>query len=82
MKIDRRIDALASEVPEWKARRDLLLSAKGVGKVLAHTVMSELPGLGSLNNKDIAALVGVAPMNRDSGQYQSKRFIRGGRHKL
>ncbi|MEM1405035.1 MAG: IS110 family transposase [Pseudomonadota bacterium] len=82
VKIDRKIDALASEAPQWKAQRDLLLSAKGVGKILAYTLMSELPELGSLNNKEIAALVGVAPMNRDSGQYQGKRFIRGGRHKV
>jgi transposase len=80
--IDKTIDTLASEVPEWKAQRDLLMSAKGVGKVLAYTLMSELPELGRLNNKEIAALVGVAPMNRDSGKYQGKRFIRGGRHKV
>ena len=80
--IDKKIDALANEVPEWKAQRDLLMSAKGVGKVLAYTLLSELPELGRLNNKEIAALVGVAPMNRDSGKYQGKRFIRGGRHKV
>lgn len=80
--IDRKIDALANELPEWKAQRDLLMSAKGVGKVLAYTLISELPELGRLNNKEIAALVGVAPMNRDSGKYQGKRYIRGGRHKV
>jgi transposase len=80
--IDKKIDQLANEVPEWKAQRDLLMSAKGVGKVLAYTLLSELPELGRLNNKEIAALVGVAPMNRDSGKYQGKRFIRGGRHKV
>ncbi|GAB5415760.1 MAG: IS110 family transposase [Congregibacter sp.] len=80
--IDKKIDKLASDVPEWKAQRDLLMSAKGVGKVLAYTLLSELPELGRLNNKEIAALVGVAPMNRDSGNYQGKRFIRGGRHKV
>lgn len=80
--IDKKIDKLANEVPEWKAQRDLLLSAKGVGKVLAHTLLSELPELGRLNNKEIAALVGVTPMNRDSGNYQGKRFTRGGRHKV
>lgn len=80
--IDKKVDQLVSEVPEWKAQRDLLMSAKGVGKVLAYTLLSELPELGRLNNKEIAALVGVAPMNRDSGNYQGKRFIRGGRHKI
>lgn len=80
--IDKKVDKLVSEVPEWQAQRDLLMSAKGVGKVLADTLLSELPELGRLNNKEIAALVGVAPMNRDSGNYQGKRFIRGGRHKV
>lgn len=80
--IDKKIDKLAEEVPEWKAQRDILMSAKGVGKVLAYTLLSELPELGRLNNKEIAALVGVAPMNRDSGKYQGKRFIRGGRSKV
>ena len=80
--IDEKIDAIANELPQWEAQRDLLMSAKGVGKVLAYTLISELPELGSLNNKEIAALVGVAPMNRDSGQYQGKRYIRGGRQKV
>jgi transposase len=44
--------------------------------------MSELPELGKLNRKEIAALVGIAPINRDSGAYQGKRYIRGGRHKV
>lgn len=80
--IDSKLDKLVGEVPELKAQRDLLMSAKGVGKVLAHTLLSELPELGRLNNKEIAALVGVAPMNRDSGKHQGKRFIRGGRHRV
>ncbi|MEM1145563.1 MAG: IS110 family transposase [Pseudomonadota bacterium] len=78
-RIDKKIERLANDVPEWKAQRDLLMSAKGVGKVLAYALLSELPELGRLNNKEIAALVGVAPMNRDSGTRQGKRFIRGGR---
>jgi transposase len=73
---------LVEQVPEWKDKRDLLLSAKGVGKVLAYTLMSELPELGQLNRKEIAALVGVAPINKDSGSYKGKRPVRGGRHKV
>ena len=69
-------------MPEWKNTVELLTSAKGVGKVLAYTLLSELPELGKLNRKEIAALVGIAPMNRDSGGYQGKRYIRGGRHKV
>jgi len=51
------------------------MSAKGVGLVVAYTLMSELPELGQLNRKEIAALGGVAPMNRDSGSYQGKRQV-------
>ena len=80
--IDKQLDKLVDSVAEWRQKRDLLLSAKGVGNVLAYTLMSELPELGTLNRKEIAALVGVAPMNRDSGSYQGKRFIRGGRHRV
>ena len=80
--IDKQLDKLVDGIAEWRQKRDLLLSAKGVGNVLAYTLMSELPELGSLNRKEIAALVGVAPMNRDSGSYQGKRYIRGGRHRV
>lgn len=82
VKIDGQLDTLIDQVDDWKEKRDLLLSAKGVGKVLAYTLMSELPELGKLNRKEIASLVGIAPMNRDSGSYEGKRYIRGGRHKV
>lgn len=58
------------------------MSAHGVGKVLAYTLLSELPELGRLNRRQVAALVGIAPMNRDSGNKSGKRYIRGGRHKV
>lgn len=80
--IDRQLDELIAEIPQWQERVDQLTSAKAVGKVVAYTLLSELPELGRLNRKQIAALVGIAPMNRDSGRYQGKRFIRGGRHKV
>lgn len=80
--IDKQLNKLVDSVSEWRQKRDLLLSAKGVGNVLAYTLMSELPELGALNRKQIAALVGIAPMNRDSGSYQGKRYIRGGRHRV
>jgi len=80
--IDKQLDKLITQLPEWKAKVELLTSAKGVGKVLAYTLLSELPELGKLNRKEVAALVGVAPMNRDSGKYRGKRFIRGGRAKI
>lgn len=80
--IDRQLDELIAEIPQWQERVDQLTSAKAVGKVVAYTLLSELPELGRLNRKQIAALVGIAPMNRDSGRYKGKRFIRGGRHKV
>lgn len=80
--IDQQLDKLIAKIPQWQARVDQLTSAKGVGKVLAYTLISELPELGQLNRKQIAALVGIAPMNRDSGDHEGKRYIRGGRHKV
>lgn len=80
--IEKQLDKLFAELPEWQSRVDQLTSAKGVGKILAYTIMSELPEIGKLNNREIAALVGVAPMNRDSGDFKGKRYIRGGRHKV
>ena len=80
--IDRQLDKLIEAIPQWKARVEQLTSAKGVGKVLAYTLLSEVPELGRLNRKEIASLIGVAPMNRDSGAHEGKRYIRGGRHKV
>ena len=80
--IDRQLDQVIAEIPQFQARVDQLISAKGVGKVLAYTLLSELPELGSMNRKQIAAIVGVAPMNRDSGKHKGKRKIRGGRSKI
>ena len=81
-RIEKRLDKLIDELPEWQEKRDVLMSVNGVGKVLAYTLLSDLPELGMLNRKEIAALVGVAPMNRDSGHYKGKRHIRGGRAKV
>ena len=80
--LDKQLDKLVEQLPEWRQKRDILMSAKGVGKVLAYTLISELPELGHLNRKEIASLVGVAPMNKDSGSYEGKRRIRGGRAKV
>lgn len=78
-KIEQLLDKHIDQTPEWQEKRDLLMSVNGVGKVLAYTLLSDLPELGQLNRKEIAALVGVAPMNRESGNYKGKRRIRGGR---
>jgi transposase len=63
----------------WQEQEDLLRTVPGVGPVLATTLLADLPELGRLNRKQIAALVGVAPLNRDSGQYRGRRRIWGGR---
>lgn len=67
------------ESPVWREKDDLLRSAPGVGPVLATTLLAELPERGALDRKQIAALVGVAPLNRDSGTLRGKRTIWGGR---
>ncbi len=63
----------------WREQDQLLRSVPGVGPVVAVTLLAELPELGRLDRKQIAALAGVAPFNRDSGQYRGKRTIQGGR---
>lgn len=63
----------------WREKDDLLQSIPGVGKVLSSTLLASLPELGSLNRKQIAALVGVAPLNRDSGTLRGRRSVWGGR---
>ncbi len=80
--ITRQIEQEVAKVDHWRTKTGILTSVPGVGKVLAYTLLSELPELGSLNRKEIAALVGVAPINRDSGKLNGKRRIRGGRHRV
>lgn len=81
-KLEKTLDQLIVKTSEWNRLMTLLLSVKGVGKVLAYTLISELPELGQLNRKKIAALVGVAPMNKESGAYKGQRRIRGGRYRI
>lgn len=78
-RIEAKLDKALEAVEEWHQRRDVLLSAPGVGSQLMYTLLGELPELGQLSAKEIAALVGVAPMNHDSGTWRGKRRIRGGR---
>lgn len=78
-KLDRAIDRLVASVDAWRDKRELLVSTPGIGLQVANTLLADLPELGTLSNKQIAALVGVAPFNRDSGTLRGKRRIRGGR---
>jgi len=65
--------------PVWRGKDELLQSVPGVGPVLTSTLLASLPELGTLTNKQIAALVGVAPLNRDSGTLRGRRTVWGGR---
>jgi transposase len=73
------IDKAVRNSPAWREQEDLLRSIPGIGPVSARTMLAELPELGRLNRKQIAALVGVAPLNRDSGTLQGTRTCWGGR---
>ncbi len=65
--------------PLWRVKDDLLQSVPGVGRVVSLTLLAELPELGRRSSKEIAALVGVAPLNRDSGTLRGQRLVYGGR---
>lgn len=77
--LDRRLDHLVAACPAWHHRSCLLRSVPSVGPVVTRTLIAELPELGRLNRQQIAALAGVAPINRDSGAGRGHRSIRGGR---
>lgn len=77
--LNREMREFIRQSPIWKDKEDLLQSVPGVGPVTASTLLAELPELGTLDRKRIAALVGVAPFNNDSGHRRGKRKIKGGR---
>jgi transposase len=77
--VEQEILALVESDDDWKDKMDRLGSVPGVGPVTAASLLAELPELGQVNRQEIAALVGVAPFNRDSGRFRGKRSIWGGR---
>ncbi len=84
--LDKEIDRIENlltehinEETEWSEKRELLIGTPGVGNTLIFTLLADLPEIGTLNNKEISSLVGVAPMNRDSGAMRGKRKVQGGR---
>jgi transposase len=77
--LDQALEALIAQTPEFQAKQTILRSAKGVGPVLCAKLLSGLPELGKFTRQEMAALVGVAPFNQDSGQHRGKRRIQGGR---
>ena len=80
--LDRDIAALVQANPVWRAQAELLRTIPGVGPTLTATLIAHLPELGKASHKEIAALVGVAPYNRDSGTMRGKRTVWGGRRQL
>lgn len=80
--IDSDLRSSVRKSPVWREKDNLLQSTPGVGPVLSATLLADLPELGTLNRRQIAALVGVAPLNRDSGTLRGKRTIWGGRAKV
>ena len=81
-KLDDGLGDTIRQSPLWRMRDDLLKSVPGVGQVLSVTLLAELPELGTLNRRQIASLVGVAPINRDSGKMRGHRTVWGGRARV
>jgi transposase len=77
--LDRGIDTTVRGTPVWRDKEDLLASVPGIGKTIARTLLAEMPELGNLSPKQIAALAGLAPYTRQSGKWRGKSFIGGGR---
>ncbi|HEY9471099.1 MAG TPA: IS110 family transposase, partial [Propionibacteriaceae bacterium] len=76
---DTDLGEMIKESPVWRERDDLLQSVPGVGRVLSFTLLADLPELGRLSRREIAKLVGIAPLSRDSGTLRGRRFVQGGR---
>lgn len=78
-RVDRDLDQALQASPLWRAQEDLLRQVPGVGPVLTRTPLAEVPELGTLSRQQVATLVGVAPLNRDSGTWRGRRGTWGGR---
>lgn len=77
--LDGDIDEAVRGTPAWRDKENLLASVPGIGQTIARTLIAELPELGSLDRRQVAALVGLAPWTRQSGTWRGKSFIGGGR---
>lgn len=80
--LDREIDDDIRSTPLWREKENLLRSVPGIGPTIARTILGELPELGSLDRRQVASLVGLAPFTRQSGAWRGKSFIGGGRSKV
>ena len=76
-KLEKKITDIVENDREIKDKAERLQQVVGIGKVTVHTLLALIPELGAVNRKEIAALVGVAPYNHDSGKHSGKRFIQG-----
>ena len=81
-KVDSKLSKLIEKCSEYRAKNSILQSMPGIGNVVAFNLLSDMPELGYLTNKEAASLIGVAPFNKESGSYEGQRNIRGGRHKI
>ena len=73
----KKIVKLIESCPEYQAKNTILQSMTGIGKIAAASIISNLPELGYINSKQASSLIGVAPMNRESGRYKGHRKIQG-----
>jgi transposase len=80
--LDDDLEGTLRESPLWREKDNLLRSVPGIGRVVSITLLADLPELGTLSRHHIAALVGVAPLNRDSGRFRGKRTVWGGRARV
>lgn len=80
--LDKEIDDSVRNTPVWREKEDLLKSVPGVGPSIARTLLAELPELGTLDRREVASLVGLAPYTRQSGRWRGKSFIGGGRSRV
>lgn len=78
-RVEKRLAKQINDQAEWEDKQALLNTAPGVVSILIYTLVADLPELGSLYKKEVAAQVGVAPMNRDRGKLRGKRRVQGGR---
>ncbi|MEE9338694.1 MAG: IS110 family transposase [Methylococcaceae bacterium] len=81
-KVDKKLIKLIGECPEYQAKNDILQSMPGIGNIVAFSLLADMPELGNISSKQAAALIGVAPFNRESGSYKGQRKIKGGRYQI
>lgn len=81
-KLEKQIDQIIEEDPEMQQKAKKIQSIKGLGKICSATLLAQLPEIGTLSKREVAALTGLAPYNRDSGTFKGKRHVYGGRKNL